>query len=419
MLPPARLTSHLLRFASIAAGIAIFVAPFRASAGVRGAMLVLAGLALLFVYRRAGHARFLLPHDMSLAIAVGAWLLSASLWSLLSPSPLESLSIVKRDVLTPMLAFMVFYALTRTRADLMRWISIIVAGLVVLTIMIIIEPFDPLATLQQSDYLTVGLLTTWIVTLAPLLAMLLFAGRRWRVRARVLLAVALPCLLVSAWLSGNRTVWVCFASMLLVALIGSTRSRGVTPRRSAGVLAMLLALLALMLALMLASMQFRANTQAPTGTGAFTFMLQDNRAPILRASAEMIAERPLAGLGYANPDMAGTFAARLEAPWLKNYVQHAHNVVLNHALQMGLIGALVILVLFAALAWTFASRVPVGGLARLAGVCGLALVTGVFLRNMTDDFFSRHTVQFFGAVLGMLLGLATRRSPLNTRCRGS
>jgi O-antigen ligase len=300
----------------------------------------------------------------------------------------------------------------------MRWISIIVAGLVVLTIMIIIEPFDPQATLQQSDYLTVGLLTTWIVTLAPLLAMLLFAGRRWRVRARLLLAVALPCLLVSAWLSGNRTVWVCFASMLLVALIGSTRSRDAMPRLSARVLVMVLALLALMLALLLASMQFRANTQAPAGTGALTFMLQDNRAPILRASADMIAERPLAGLGYANPNIAGAFAARLEAPWLKNYVQHAHNVVLNHALQMGLTGALVILVLFAALAWTFLSRMPAGGLARLAGLCGLALVTGVFLRNMTDDFFSRHTVQFFGAVLGMLLGLATRRPPLNTRSSG-
>jgi hypothetical protein len=140
MLPPAISTSHLLRFASIAAGIAIFVAPFRASAGMRGAMLVLAGLALLFVYRRAGQVQFLLPHDKPLVIAVGVWLVSASLWSLLSPSPLESLSVVKRDILTPMLAFMVFYALTRTRADLMRWISIIVAGLVVLTIMIIIEP---------------------------------------------------------------------------------------------------------------------------------------------------------------------------------------------------------------------------------------------------------------------------------------
>jgi O-antigen ligase len=81
-------------------------------------------------------------------------------------------------------------------------------------------------------------------------------------------------------------------------------------------------------------------------------------------------------------------------------------------LQMGITGAIVILALFAALAWTFYKRLPVGGIARLAGLCGIALVVGVFLRNMTDDFFSRHTVQFFGAALGMLLGLATHRLPL-------
>ena len=57
-----------------------------------------------------------------LRIAVAVWLVSASIWSLLGPSPMERLSVVKRDILTSVLAFVVFYALTRTRADMMRWI---------------------------------------------------------------------------------------------------------------------------------------------------------------------------------------------------------------------------------------------------------------------------------------------------------
>ena len=129
----------------------------------------------------------------------------------------------------------------------------------------------------------------------------------------------------------------------------------------------------------------------------------------------MIGEHPLLGRGYDNPAIGEIFASRFEAPWFRNYVHHPHNVVLNHALQMGVTGALVILILFGALAWTFFSRLPLAGLARLAGLCGVALVVGVFLRNMTDDFFSRHTVQFFGAVAGMLLGLATHRPPLYAR----
>ena len=68
--------------------------------------------------------------------------------------------------------------------------------------------------------------------------------------------------------------------------------------------------------------------------------------------------------------------------------------------------------LFAALFWVFIKRVRAGALARLAGYCGIALVIGVFLRNSTDDFFSRHAVQFFGAFAGMLLGLGTHRAPL-------
>ena len=175
-------TSTLIRFASLAAGIAIFVAPFRSSAGLRGTMLVLAGLAIFFAYQRAGQLKDLLPPYKFLGVAVGAWLLTASLWSLLSPSPLESLSVVKRDILTPMLACLVFYALTRTRQDMMRWLSVLTAGLIVLTIMIICEPFDPRVAMQESDYVTVGMLSTWIVTLAPLLAVLLFASANLGVR---------------------------------------------------------------------------------------------------------------------------------------------------------------------------------------------------------------------------------------------
>ena len=407
-------TPTLIRFASLAAGIAIFVAPFRGSAGLRGAMLVLAGMAIFFAYQRAGQLKDLLPPYKFLGVAAGAWLLTASLWSLLSPSPLESLSVVKRDILTPLLACLVFYALTRTRADMMRWLCVLTAGLVALTIMIICEPFDPRVAMQESDYITVGTLSTWIVTLAPLLAVLLFASVPWRRRANILLVTALPCVLISAWLSGNRTVWMCFAAMLVVAMLFGLRGHLATRTHQRSFVGAL-GLLAVLVSLLIGAMQFRAQTQAPAGVGSVTFLLQDNRAPILHVAFDMIGENPWRGVGYANPDLETAFAARFTAPWLKNYVQHAHNVVLDHMLQMGATGGIVIVVLFAALAWTFIRRIPAGGLARLAGLAGIALVTGVFLRNMTDDFFSRHSVQFFGAAVGMLLGLATHRPPLNRR----
>ena len=93
------LAPRLIRFASITAGIAILIAPFRASAGLRGAMLVLAGLAIVFAYWRAGQfSQLLLPYK-ALVVATGVWLLSAVAWSFVSPSPLESLSVDGRVAL--------------------------------------------------------------------------------------------------------------------------------------------------------------------------------------------------------------------------------------------------------------------------------------------------------------------------------
>ncbi|MEQ1517862.1 MAG: O-antigen ligase family protein [Usitatibacteraceae bacterium] len=403
--------AYLMRFAAIAAGIAIIVAPFRGSAGLRGAMWVLAGVAILLAHWRASKLPQLVPPYKLLGIATLLWLLVATAWSFVSPSPMESLSVMKRDILTPILACLVFYALTRSRADMMRWLTVLTLGIVVLSAMVIREPFNPRATTWNADYTTVGFLSTWVVTLAPLLALLLFARPAQNSRARVLLVIALPCLLICAWLSGNRTVWVCLALMVAASMLLGAYGRIATRlhRRSN---AMLLGLVVVLVSILMAALQYRAQTQATPGTSAFAFLLNDNRAPILRVTADMIGEHPWRGYGYANPEIGDAFPPRLEGQWLKTYVTHAHNLVLNYTLQMGVSGGVAILVLLAALLWTFVTRVPLDGLARLAGICGVALVVGVFLRNMTDDFFSRHTAQFFGAAIGMLLGLATHRPPL-------
>ena len=402
--------ARLIQCAMIAAGVAIFFAPFRSSAGVRGAMLLLAGAAILLAHFRAGQLKHLLPPETMLGVAAAVWLVSASIWSLLGPAPMESLSVVKRDILTSVLAFFVFYALTRTRADMMRWLVILTAGLAILTGMVICEPTDPRAYGPARAYVDVGWLSTWLVLVSPLLAVLMFAPRSQRRNAMILLIVALPCLIWSAWLSGNRVVWVCFAVIVLVSAAiaipdhHSRRDRTLSVVATAG-------LLAVIGLFMSASMQYRAEAEAPGGVGPLAFVLQDGRAQIWRVAWEMFRERPLLGYGYSNPEFSDAFAARFDPGW-RHLFRHAHNVFLNHMLQMGVMGAAVLFFLFATLVRTFVARARLGALARVGGYCGIALVIAVILRNSTDDFFSRHAVQFFGAFVGMLLGLATRRPPL-------
>ena len=403
----------LMRFAALIAGAGIFIAPFRGTAGFRATLLAIAALAIVDAHRRSGQLRLLVPPDLPLRLAVAAWVLCAIAWSFVGPAWLGSLATVKGDIVIPIVAFLVFYALTRTRRDFMRWVWVLAAGLVVLTAMVIREPYDPSVAAPEPAYVTVGWLTLWLVVVAPALVVPLFASRRGggTLQAVVLVGVSGACLLVAASLSGNRVIWACFAAMVVVAT--ALGLRGLTTARERWRLILIASVPLLISGVFLAdSMRFRVEATASAGQGPISFMLNDSRVPIWREALAMIGEHPLAGFGYANPDIGDAFSARFDDPVFRQIFRHAHNVVLDYTLQMGVTGGIVVVALFAALAWAFFRRARARGLARLAGLCGIALVTGVFLRNMTDDFFARHGILIFAAVAGMFLGLGTHRPPL-------
>lgn len=402
-----------MRVAQVAACIVLLVTPFRSSAGLRGAMLLVAGGALLLAHGRARQFSLLWPRTPLLGVVLLLWIVAAAASALTTPLVGEALGVLKRDILTPVLAGLVFFALTRTRHDLLRWCWVLAAGLLALTVMVVREPFDPASLAQNPAYLNVGWLTTWLVTLAPLMAVLLLAPHARRAESRRLLGVAIVCICIASWMSGSRMIWLCFAAMLVLGM--AVRLPGVEAqlqrRHALGLGTLLLFGLLLMLAM---TMQFRAATQSAQ-IDAITFALQDHRNLIWREAAAMIGERPWTGFGYGNEAIGDLFSARFAEPWFRAFVRQPHNILLNHALQMGLVGAALLAAVFMALAGVFVGmlrRRPFGALARWAATCGLVLVAGVLLRNTVDDFFSRHGVLIFGIGCGMLMGLATRRPPL-------
>jgi O-antigen ligase len=89
---------------------------------------------------------------------------------------------------------------------------------------------------------------------------------------------------------------------------------------------------------------------------------------------------------------------------------HAHNVVLNYGLALGIPGMLVLLMVFGALLREYARlwQSDDQGL-RLIGACGMVLVLGVFSCNMVNDMFVRDVALLFWALNGMLLGLGRRQ----------
>ncbi len=406
-----------ITFAVFAAALSLFIMPFRATAGFRAGLLILAFLAVLVVcIRERDYRRLVLPAPV-LLWAVGLWAATVGAFAAFGPAPQESLQSWRGDVLTPTLACWVFYLLTKTPRDLERFIAVLFAGLFILATMVAIDPFEPENPGHTSLYGTVGLASTWFITLAPLLPFAWRAGDNgramWRVMCRIATAFAVVALVVGAWFTGNRLIWICYGVMLAVG-IAFMWFGVISPRARVRALLAALAGLLVMGAGFYGASVYRANVDVAHGDAAIEFMRKDNRSRIWQEAFAMIREKPLAGHGYALPAVDDAFAARFNEPWFRTYIHHAHNIVLNYALQMGVFAAAVLVVLFLALWWTFMRITKQAGAqaaqaAYLAGVCGLTLVTGVFLRNMFDDFFMRHSVLLFAAMIGMFLGLGLNK----------
>ncbi len=393
----------------------LLVAPFPGSAGVRGGFLLLSAVALLigfFLYRRTANIES--PRLPSL-LCIGAallWLGSVAMFAAFGPEPRTSLNAWRGDVLTPTLACCVFYALTKTRRDLMKFNLALLVGLVVLSAMLVHDPFRPEDPTHMALYGGVGRATMWFTTLAPLLPLAWLAPPRWRTMARLSCGIALMALLLGTWYSGNRAAWVSYAAMLVMGsatAILTAKSKNISWRA----MLVVMPLLALLGVGFYASSSYRSSVHTGNQETPIEFLLKDNRGGIWHTAREMISEKPWAGHGYDLDRVGDDFTKRLQDTRLQGFIRHGHNVLLDYAIQMGVFAAAILALLFVALFREFwrlaaATKNQHDQFARIAAICGVALVTGVLMRNMVDDFFSRHMILIFGAVIGMLLGLANR-----------
>lgn len=411
------LSRRVFVFSYATATLMLFVAPFPSSAGLRGALLLLSATALiLMLLRNRGGGQSSLPNLPSrlLMVSVLAWIITVALFSALGPEPRASLNAWRGDVLTPALACGVFYVLTTTRRNLLGFSIALLIGVVVLSIMLAHDPFRPEDPTHTALYGGVGRVTMWFTTLTPLLPLVWLAPRRWRMLARAGCVVAVITILIGTWFSGNRAAWISYAAMLTagtLAAIWSAKPRGISLRA----LLMVIPLLAILGAGFYASSTYRANVHTNNSETPVEFLLKDNRGGIWRTAIEMIEEKPLAGHGYDLDRVGDDFTSRLSDTRLRGFIRHGHNVLLDYAIQMGVFGAAILALLFAALFrefWHLAGshKNERDQLARIAAVCGVALITGVLARNMIDDFFSRHMILLFGAMIGILLGVANRHS---------
>lgn len=400
---------RLVAAAQWCAAVGLFVAPFRASAGIRAGTMVVAAALLLMHHARQRDWRGLFPPRGIVVYGALCWLAVAFIWSFASEDRGASFSAFKGDLLTPLLAGLVFFALTRDERDLRRWILVLLTGMVLLAAVVAIDPFREGEVIPRPWYSGVGSVSTWVVALAALLPAMWClhdeTGKR-PVRMRFAALVLAILLVAAAFLSGNRTVWICFGAMLMTFAVLSWR--GADAVSQGRTFLFLFAGIALLAVLFVISRQMRFEGVVDE-SGLVMLEMHDNRLALWQRAIDMVAERPFAGRGFGREVVRPALVARFDDPFLRGIFLQGHNILLNYALQMGVAGVAAILVLFTTLAMHFLDLVRRGPVARICGISGCLLVVGIFLKNMTDDFFIRQNALLFWALVGMLGGLAARR----------
>jgi O-antigen ligase len=236
-----------------------------------------------------------------------------------------------------------------------------------------------------------GTYSTYLVTIIPFIAAL--AWRQWSARSlRRLLFLALLLLINVGviYITRNRQSFP--ALMAECAIVGLILMRHHFSWRKFGILAFVL---------IAGTILFKMQFESRVGDWKVA-MANDVRWELWDFSIARILEHPLSGAGF------GREAFALGHPHVKETnpsLSHAHNMVLNKGIQMGLPGIAAFLLLLFSTTKLLARGLKVQESASPYVLASVAMVIGVFAKNMTDDFFVRDGALIFWLLAGAMVGV--------------
>lgn len=378
---------------------------------VGGVALAVIGMGLRKA-RAAGTEVDLVP---PLLLPFALWATWAALSLLWSTEPARSLKEFKNEIGYVLLAFWMCYIAAQHRAAPRIFAGVVgVGALLACAVVLYFFWFPAPWVLRLGLHNGPGDQTSALLTLMPcaLVGAWLAAKRKMRRSVR-LASIALPVVFVaSAYATLNRTVWLGFAAEVLLLGVLLRNQLGFVEQRRTGSGRWWVVVVALVV--------------VGAGVGTMLYMQRDRtehgwarpltgdlRLKLWPDVVRSIKERPLTGYGFGRGMIRHSLFRELDNHALWN----AHNLVLSVAVQLGLPGVALLLVLLYATAragWRLArSSDPV------TAACGAALVAvvcGMFIRNMTDMLWARQNALLYWGVVGALLawgrgGSAAHYSP--------
>jgi O-antigen ligase len=362
--------------------------------------LLLLGLALLlaaFVAIRERARLRLLPPIWLPFLLWAAWAAASMAWSV---EPERTVKEWRNEVFYTGCALWVCYIAAQGRAALRAFGPILAVAAVAVCAVSLVEYAH-----GRKEYVTgwhggPGDHSSTLVLLMPCALMAGWYARRagaalWIVPASWALAALF---FLSAYATLNRMVWVAFAVQF--AVLGAFLAfRGrATLKFAAGVLGAIV----VMGGILFAAQAEYTSTKRPRHA-----QQEDTRIALWPEVAQHIAERPVSGHGFGRGLLRGELQEKLHD--IDRNLWHAHNILLDAALQTGVVGLALLLALFgttAYLGWRSALSADDGSAA--CGMVLVALVAGMLARNMTDTLLARQNALLYWGLVGVLLAWRTR-----------
>jgi len=378
-------------------GLFLAVLPIPHTIAIRLIALFLA--AVIVVPQVTRHEWGLLPFKWPLFI----WLVVQIISLTTAVSPSYSLGAIKSQTWYGFLTYALFFFQCREAKTAKLLVIVPLVILAVLALGGFAEwAMSASAVAPTPIYDGVGAFTTYGISVVPLLAMVAFSETgKWRSKAAI--AVLLFLLLVTVYLGANRMFWLAFAVEIVVL-------SSLLPHRSGRYLRAWLYGVGAAILLIATSITFYHTLQLRTGTAADGFekviattLVNDPRWPLWKFCVAKIIEHPLWGVGFGLRSFAIAYP---QWPFRNPQLWHAHNVLLNCGIEMGLPG----IIAFLWLMWKIIERswlvyrTNPSYRARLVAVCAITLVLGLLAKNMTDDFFYQDLALLFWATVGGVFG---------------
>ena len=250
----------------------------------------------------------------------------------------------------------------------------------------------------------VGTFSTYLITTIPFLIVFTWLTPAHKRTLRIALVLLLTGSIGALFLTGNRMGFLALGIETLIggALLFTFRgSIGYKPVMTAIVLVCIAA------GSFIAVVKIRTasqNVQVPvTAPSSPVPVVEDERIQIWRVVAANIKAQPWTGGGF------GIEAFKMRNPEfvrLKSLNWHAHNMLLNKGVQMGIPGMLLFLALFGAAlhaVWPTQKLLSRSKPMWAYAVAGSAMIVGMFVKNMTDDFFTNDPALLFWLIIGALI----------------